>query len=134
MWIVAITINTMIFLNFLIAVISDVYADVQQNKVEESYQKKAEILRDLDVVFGKYVQSMPANILVSRRPLTNTERNEISKDTVRNLKQSIAQKHIEISNKVKNITGVVEVIQKTSERHEEELNNIRHILSENHCL
>jgi hypothetical protein len=31
MWILAITINTMIFLNFLIAVISDVYCEVQQN-------------------------------------------------------------------------------------------------------
>jgi gas vesicle protein len=77
---------------------------------------------------------MPANILVSRRPLSNTERNEVSKDTVRNLKQSIAQKHIEMSNKVKSITDVVEVIQKTSERHEEELSNIRTILLENQFL
>ena len=85
-WIIAITINTMIFLNFLIAVISDVYADVQVNRVEESYQKKAEILRDLDLVFGKHINSRPCNILISRRALSNTERNETSKDTVRNLK------------------------------------------------
>jgi hypothetical protein len=41
MWFILVVINSMIFLNFLIAVISDIYAQVQETRVEESYQKRA---------------------------------------------------------------------------------------------
>ena len=40
-WIIIILFNTIIFLNFLIAVISDVYEQVIESRTEEIFQKKA---------------------------------------------------------------------------------------------
>ena len=40
-WIIIILFNTIIFLNFLIAVISDVYEQVMESRTEEIFQKKA---------------------------------------------------------------------------------------------
>jgi len=40
MWILLVTINSMVFLNFLIAVISDIFDELKSSTIEESYQKK----------------------------------------------------------------------------------------------
>ena len=65
-WIVLVIINSVIFLNFLIAVISDVYAQVMQTRMEEVFQKKAEILVDLDEVFGQRIKAVESKIRVTR--------------------------------------------------------------------
>ena len=44
MWLILVVINAMIFLNFLIAVISELYAQVQETRIEECYQKRAQLL------------------------------------------------------------------------------------------
>ena len=41
LWFVIVFINTIVFMNFLIAVISDVYAQTMQTRTEEVFQKKA---------------------------------------------------------------------------------------------
>jgi hypothetical protein len=41
LWVVIVFINTIVFMNFLIAVISDVYAQTMQTRTEEVFQKKA---------------------------------------------------------------------------------------------
>ena len=43
-WLIVVFLNTIIFLNFLIAVISDVYEQVMENRAEEIFQKKASLL------------------------------------------------------------------------------------------
>ena len=47
-WIVIVISNTVIFLNFLIAVISDVYEQVMETRIEEVFQKQAQILVELN--------------------------------------------------------------------------------------
>lgn len=41
LWMIIVFINTIVFMNFLIAVISDVYAQTMQKRTEEVFQKKA---------------------------------------------------------------------------------------------
>jgi len=73
-WIILVCINSIIFLNFLIAVVSDVFAQVMQTRTEECYQKRAEILSELFDVFGtlsdenaKDKPSKDISILVTRQ-------------------------------------------------------------------
>jgi predicted RNase H-like nuclease (RuvC/YqgF family) len=68
----------MVFLNFLIAIITHTYEDVIEVREEEAYKRKAGILRDLDEVFGDYVDSLPVNILVTRRKMEKIEREEVN--------------------------------------------------------
>ena len=65
-WFVLVIINSMIFLNFLISVITEVYEDESEMQTEEAYQCKAAILRDLDLVFGDKIDFLPVNILMTR--------------------------------------------------------------------
>ena len=43
-WLMIVISNTVIFLNFLVAVISDVYEQVMETRIEEVYQKQAELI------------------------------------------------------------------------------------------
>jgi hypothetical protein len=52
LWVFLVCLNTIIFLNFLIAVVSDVFAHVMETRTEECYQKRALILAELIDVFG----------------------------------------------------------------------------------
>ena len=64
-WTVIIVINTIIFLNFLIAVISDVYEQVMETRTEEIFQKKAQLIVDIDEVLSDK-RRLSAKILVTR--------------------------------------------------------------------
>jgi hypothetical protein len=66
MWFTLYCLNSMIFLNFLIATIEEQYNDTKINRVEEAYRNKATILLELDDVFGSYIDLRPVNILVIR--------------------------------------------------------------------
>jgi len=92
MWVILVIINSMIFLNFLIAVISDIYAEHVITRVEESYQKKAEILVDLYNVFGPWVDVRSAQILVTRTSNEEIEREEDLDAEVKSLKKQILVK------------------------------------------
>jgi hypothetical protein len=76
MWFLLFSLNSMIFLNFLIATIEEQYNDTKINRVEESYRSKASILLDLDDVFGSYIVFRPVNILVLRQGVERPERSE----------------------------------------------------------
>ena len=60
--------NTIIFLNFLIAVISDVYEQVMETRTEEIFQKKAQLLVDIEQVLGdtRLESNKVVHILISR--------------------------------------------------------------------
>lgn len=64
-WLVVIFCNTIVFLNFIIAVISDTYEQIMDTRLEEIYQKKAKLLIDMQSVFGKY-SSKRTHILITR--------------------------------------------------------------------
>lgn len=68
----------MIFLNFLIVTIEGVYEEVKQTQIEQAYQKKTEILKDLDDVFGRFIDARPVNVLVTRKLVEQAEREEVS--------------------------------------------------------
>ena len=57
--------NTIIFLNFLIAVISDVYEQVMESRTEEIFQKKAQMLDQIENVIGNSGRDSPT-ILITR--------------------------------------------------------------------
>ena len=71
-WLLVIFCNTIIFLNFIIAVISDSYEQIMDIRIEELYKKKAQLLADIQSVFGEN-SIKNANILVTRTCNTNTE-------------------------------------------------------------
>ena len=62
-WMIIILANTIIFLNFLIAVISDVYEQVMESKTEEIFQKKAQILAQIETVIGNSERDQPTILL-----------------------------------------------------------------------
>ena len=71
-WLIVIFCNTIIFLNFIIAVISDSYEQIMDTRIEEIYQKKAQLLADIQSVFGEK-STKNANILVTRTCSSKTE-------------------------------------------------------------
>ena len=74
-WLFLVVINCMIFFNFMITIVTEVYETRSPNvQIEESYKKKAEILRDLDAVFGDRIDFLPVNILVFREKKINSNR------------------------------------------------------------
>lgn len=72
-WIVLVCINSVIFLNFLIAVVSDVFAQVMETRTEESYQKRAEILSELYDVFGPLSDKKDISIIVTRQSVQSDQ-------------------------------------------------------------
>lgn len=65
LWIILIFCNTIIFLNFIIAVISDAYEQVIETRTEEIFQKKAQLLVDLENVFEN-PRAKHSHILITR--------------------------------------------------------------------
>ena len=51
-WLLIVFTNTIIFLNFLIAVITDVYEQIMETRTEEIFLKKAELLLEIIEVIG----------------------------------------------------------------------------------
>lgn len=66
-WTAIVFLVAVIFLNFLIAVISDVYARVIDTRMEEVFQKKAEILVDIHDVMETKCKKEDYNVLVTRQ-------------------------------------------------------------------
>jgi hypothetical protein len=64
-WFAIVMFNSIIFLNFLIAVVSDVFAQVMETRSEEHYQMRAKILCELQEMFPLN-ESKKASILVTR--------------------------------------------------------------------
>ena len=54
------------FLNFLIAVIGDVYEQVMETRTEEIFKRKAQLLVEIQNVIGDYNRSEMAQILITR--------------------------------------------------------------------
>ena len=46
-WTLLVLLNTIVFLNFLIAVINDAYSQVMETRTEEIYKKKAQMLVEI---------------------------------------------------------------------------------------
>ena len=88
-WFFLIIMNSMIFLNFLISVITEVYESVRELQIEESYRRKAETLRYLDLVFGEKIDFLPVNILVTRQNMPNIEREVVDDNLVQMRKKFI---------------------------------------------
>ena len=58
-WLHIVFANTIIFLNFLIAVITDVYEQIMETRTEEIFLKKAELLLEIiEVVGDKGIQEI----------------------------------------------------------------------------
>ena len=59
--------NTIIFLNFLIAVITDVYEQIMETRTEEIFLKKAELLLEIiEVVGTSGIEENISTILITR--------------------------------------------------------------------
>ena len=66
-WLIMVFANTIIFLNFLIAVITDVYEQIMETRTEEIFLKKAELLVEIIEVLGEHgIKNNIATILVTR--------------------------------------------------------------------
>ena len=66
-WLLIVFSNTIIFLNFLIAVITDVYEQIMETRTEEIFLKKAEMLVEIIEVAGeKGIKDHLATILITR--------------------------------------------------------------------
>jgi hypothetical protein len=77
LWVTQVFMGLPFLMNFLITIINIAYSSEMTVKLEESYKKKAQILSDLNDVFGKYLRFYPVNILVTRRPMENTARKQV---------------------------------------------------------
>jgi hypothetical protein len=102
MWFLLFTLNSMLFLNFLIATIEEQYNDTKIHQVEEAYRNKASILLDLDDVFGNYINLRPVNILVLRQSVERPERSEAN-EMLATLKGQINQQHITLNTALQSV-------------------------------
>jgi hypothetical protein len=115
MWLAIVLINVMILLNFLIVTIEGAYEDLKDLKIESAYQKKANILKDLDDVFGKYIDTRFVNILVVRQGVEAAAREEVDEhlDNVRKelliQKEVITEKIHEMNNNMEMMRGRLDV-------------------------
>lgn len=68
-WVFLVLINLLIFLNFLIAVIGDVYNQIMETKEEESYRRLASMMYELELVFNNFknFRIIPHRLLVTRQ-------------------------------------------------------------------
>jgi hypothetical protein len=125
MWITMVTINSMIFLNFLIAVISDVFDELKSSTVEESYQKKCQTLVELEKCF-KYCYTLRENdILVTRHNDMSADREEFSRPEIRKLNMKIASNHIETR---KSINLIKDTLQSQQIEMHFELSEIKNLI------
>jgi hypothetical protein len=125
MWFLLFAINSMIFLNFLIATIEEQYNHTKINRVEESYRNKATILLDLDDVFGSYIDLKPVNILVLRHPIERPELPEGS-NMLSNLKAQMIQQQTTLNTALHFVKkDINELKHEENETHKHFLNEVR---------
>lgn len=69
MWMLTVGVNTIVFLNFLIAVISDVYEQIMATRTEEIFLKKAELLIEINEIVGDWAMAKCiSSIYITREP------------------------------------------------------------------
>lgn len=73
-WLILVVINCIIFLNFLIAVIGDVYNQVMDTRTEEVFQKKAEILTEFHEVFENNSKNNFSLLITRQKVQSDTEK------------------------------------------------------------
>ena len=71
-WVFIVALNMLIFLNFLIAVIGDVYGQVMETRLEEQYQTLALVIREMGLMYNSFssLKIKPAKIAVARQAAT----------------------------------------------------------------
>jgi hypothetical protein len=75
-WFILVVVNSMIFINFITGAIEKVWEGITEQKEEQSYHKKVQILRDLDIIFGDKLDPLPTNILLTRQVKVCNERDD----------------------------------------------------------
>lgn len=65
-WTMLVLLNTIVFLNLLIAVISDIYNQVMETRTEEIFKRKAELLVEMQTVVGDFRRCDPPHLLITR--------------------------------------------------------------------
>ena len=69
MWMLTVGLNTIVFLNFLIAVISDVFEQIMSTRTEQIFLKKAELLLEINEIVGDWaMKDNISSILITRGP------------------------------------------------------------------
>lgn len=113
-WLVIVFANTIIFLNFLIAVITDVYEQIMDTRTEEIFLKKAELLLEIIEVAGTGgIESNIATILISRSKKKTKQENEWN-GFFSELKQHMSSKCGELTQHAeKNQVGTLKIIEET---------------------
>jgi hypothetical protein len=95
-WTAIVFLAAVIFLNFLIAVISDVYARVIDTRMEEVFQKKAEILIDIHDVMETKCKKEDYNVLVTRQISQNDYGSEQWSGLLSTLKTEMANNLLQV--------------------------------------
>jgi hypothetical protein len=106
MWLLIVLINVMILLNFLIVTIESAYEDLHDKALESSYRKKASILKDLDDVFGKLLDTKAVNILVVRQHSDSSERTETN-EQITALRDEMMLNHERLNEKIHDVANKV---------------------------
>lgn len=75
-WFILVVVNSMIFINFITGAIEKVWMELTEQKDEQAYQKKVQILRDLDILFGDKLDPLSTNILLTRQVKVCNERDD----------------------------------------------------------
>ena len=67
-WFILVLLNTIVFLNFLIAVIGDVYTEVMATKTEQIFRGKARLIVEIQNVFSIFKRlKIKSHLLVTRQ-------------------------------------------------------------------
>ena len=66
LFVISIAIDQIVLMNLVIALISENYGEVVNMRVEEAYQKKCNVLVELNSVFGGFAKRKNMNILITR--------------------------------------------------------------------
>mmetsp|Transcript_33658 Transcript_33658/g.39555 ORF Transcript_33658/g.39555 Transcript_33658/m.39555 type:complete len:124 (+) Transcript_33658:259-630(+) len=92
LWLLTVFANTIIFLNFLIAVITDVYEQIMSTRTEEIFLKKAELLLEINEIVGdRAIVNNVSSIYITRSP-KETEKHDEWSGFFCELKQHMTQK------------------------------------------
>jgi hypothetical protein len=101
LWFITVFTCTIVFMNFLIAVITDVYESIIETKEEEIYLKKAELLKDMIDVLGTQ-KFKPVHYLISREVIKGPKSSDWS-GFVHEIKSTVSN---DISRATDNIVSV----------------------------
>ena len=89
-WLVFISqmiIQFFLMMNFAIQIAEGGYGSVKEVQVEEAYQKKCEVICELNEVFGRIAARKPTNILITRMCIQEPDFNTDTDETVTGVKK-----------------------------------------------